>query len=369
MDVKGPVDEAIAQAEKEYHAGNYRGGVALLLPLLRAKDKLSPLQEYHVADCLSQSYHFLHDYKAALPHVQRTLGLAQELFGPRSEGHALALKELCKVHTGLKAFPEARKAIVEALAIMDELGLQQDEQYGSMLIERGDADCEEGQYKEPLVIYNKARAVLVQHKEGDNYGVLLNSMAICHKKLHEWNEAVALRTELVEHQRNLHGDHHPNYATALYNLAVLFANLKQFEEAIPRFEEVLPIFQRVYGDKHDNTLRVTNNLASACLAAQQRNRHVLDLGHNYSMCNQCGTVHEHMCKCDGCNRAWYCNTDCQLQHWPTHKPQCDVCIQCATVLTKIMRCSRCKKVKYCGAECSKAHWSEHKKECVKPTKK
>ena len=96
---------------------------------------------------------------------------------------------------------------------------------------------------------------------------------------------------------------------------------------------------------------------------------MLDLGHKFGLCNQCGTVHGHMCKCDGCNRAWYCNTDCQLQHWPTHRPQCDVCIQCATVLTKIERCSRCMMVKYCGAECSKAHWSEHKKECVKPTKK
>ena len=82
------------------------------------------------------------------------------------------------------------------------------------------------------------------------------------------------------------------------------------------------------------------------------------------MCNQCGTIKEHMSKCDGCNRAWYCDAECQLKHWATHRPQCDVCIQCATVLTKIQRCSRCKKTKYCGFECSKAHWSEHKKDCV-----
>ena len=144
MDVKSPVDEAIAQAEKEFDAGNYRGAVALMLPLLRAKDKLSPRQELTVAHWLSTSYRFLGDYKVALPHVQRVLVLAQEVFGPRSPGHAVALGELCMLHTGLKAFPAARKAIVEALAIMDELGLQQDERYGSMLSVLGDVDREQG---------------------------------------------------------------------------------------------------------------------------------------------------------------------------------------------------------------------------------
>jgi hypothetical protein len=54
------------------------------------------------------------------------------------------------VHGGLKAFPQARKAIAEALRIMDELGLQQDEQYGSMLLELGSLDNDQGQYKEGL---------------------------------------------------------------------------------------------------------------------------------------------------------------------------------------------------------------------------
>ena len=315
--------------------------------------------------CLSNAYRLLCEFKAALPHAERKLVLAQDLDGPRSLGHAMALEGLCMVHTALKAFPTARKAITEALAILDELGLHQHEHYGSMLMGLGRLDCEQGRYREALVIYNKAKALLAQYKEGSCYGVLLTDMATCHEKLHEWNEAVVLRKEVVEHSRGLHGDSHPEYATALNNLAVLFYNLKQFEEAILRYEEALPIYQRVYGDKHQLTVGVAEDLATTRQLAQQRNRDVINAGHNYSMCNQCGTVKEHMFKCDGCNRAWYCNTDCQLQHWPTHRPQCDVCIQCATVLTKIMRCSRCKKVKYCGAECSKAHWSEHKKDCVR----
>ena len=286
MDVGRSVDEVVEQATKEFDAGNYRGAVALLKPLL--KDKLSPQQELDVAMWLSGCYRFLEDSKAALPHAERWVVLVQELHGPRSLDHAQALKELCMVHQGLKAFPAARKAIVEALAIMDERGLQQDEQYGGMLAVLGNLDREQGQYKEALVIFNKAKAVLVQYKEGRNYGLVLNSMALCHQKLHQWNEAVACHKEAVEHIRNLHGSSHPDYATALYNLAMLFADLKQYEEAIPRFEEALAIRQKVFGDQHQRTVATAKDLASAREKGQQSNRHLINPGHEFRMCNQCG---------------------------------------------------------------------------------
>jgi hypothetical protein len=85
----------------------------------------------------------------------------------------------------IEGLPKARKGIEEALAIMEELGLQQDEEYGSMLVELGGLDLDQGRCKEALVIYNKAKAVLVQHKEGNVYGSLLTSMGICHKWLQQ----------------------------------------------------------------------------------------------------------------------------------------------------------------------------------------
>ncbi len=100
-------------------------------------------------------------------------------------------------------------AIEEALA-MEELGLQQDEEYGSMLLSLGRLDREQRWYKEALVIYNKA--VLAQHKEGNNYGALLSDMGICHMELQQWSEAVTCYKEAVEHRRNMCGNSHPQYA-------------------------------------------------------------------------------------------------------------------------------------------------------------
>jgi tetratricopeptide (TPR) repeat protein len=109
-----------------------------------------------------------------------------------------------------------------------------------MLLELGRLDHEQGRYKEALVIYDKAKAVLAQHKEGNEYGALPSNMGICHKKLHQWSEAVACYKEAVEHSRNLHGTNHPQYATTLWNLARLFADLKQDEEPSRDLRRHLP---------------------------------------------------------------------------------------------------------------------------------
>ncbi len=335
----------------------------MLLPLQAKRKKLSPQQEYEAVVGLGGCYRFLDDFKAALPHVARAVVLAQLLYGPRSLGHAKALKELCMVQAGLKAFPAARKAIAEALTIMEERGLQQHEQFGSMLVVLGGLDREQERYKEALVIFDKAKAVLVQHREGSAYGALLTNMAVCHRNLQQWSEAVACYKEAVEHLCKLHGNNHPEYATTLYNLAVAFAQLKQFDEAIPRCEEALAIFQRVYGDQHERIVQIAKHLAEVRQLGAQSDRGAINVGHNFRMCSCCGAVSEIIFTCP-CDRAWYCNAECQLQHWPTHKPQCSVCFYCSTLLTKVMHCSRCKTAKYCNAACQTAHWSEHKKDCV-----
>jgi hypothetical protein len=182
--------------------------------------------------------------------------------------------------------------------------------------------------------------------------------------------------------RNLHGASHPEYAT----LACLFAELKQYEDAISRLGEVLAIFQKVYGDQHESPVDVeqyedaisrleevlaifqkgysdqhespvdvAKGLAFVLEQAQQSHRGDIDVGHNHRLCSQCGKVKEMTDARNGCRRAWYCDAECQMQHWATHRPLCDVCHHCGTALTKILQCSRCKKAKDCNVECSKAH--------------
>jgi hypothetical protein len=176
-------------------------------------------------------------------------------------------------------------------------------------------------------------------------------MGVNHKQLQQWSKAVACCKEATENSHNLHGNSHPLYASTLGNLAFAFAKLKQYEEAIPRLEEALAIEQRVFGDQHERTVDTAKMLAEVRQLAVQSDRGAINVGHNFCMCSCCGAVSEAINTCP-CVCAWYCNGDCQLQHWPTHKPHCSVCFQCSTVLTK--HCSRCKQAKYCNSACQTA---------------
>ena len=39
-------------------------------------------------------------------------------------------------------------------------------------------------------------------------------------------------------------------------------------------------------------------------------------------CFQCGKRGHKLPKCTQCSQAYYCNADCQRQHWKKHKPVC-----------------------------------------------
>ncbi|KIK53008.1 hypothetical protein GYMLUDRAFT_250720 [Collybiopsis luxurians FD-317 M1] len=42
-------------------------------------------------------------------------------------------------------------------------------------------------------------------------------------------------------------------------------------------------------------------------------------------CAHCNNIRdgEHLKRCSGCLRVWYCSKECQKAHWPEHKPRCE----------------------------------------------
>jgi tetratricopeptide (TPR) repeat protein len=224
------VEKALELGQAQFDRGNYRRAVELLQPFMQAeaKKKITPLQEWGVVTVLSNSYRFLLDYEAAFTFTQRLAELALDLVGPRSQTHAATLKGVCLVHLELRAFSDARVAIMESVSIMEELGLQQQEEYGSILTTLGDVEREQGRHREALVIYSHAKVVLDQFNAGYYYGLLLNNMAICFDGLQMWNEAVAFYSKSIEQGRSKFGDCHPEYAIRVHNLGDVYAKLKDY---------------------------------------------------------------------------------------------------------------------------------------------
>jgi hypothetical protein len=143
MDVCDPGDEVLVQVKKECGTGDYRVIAAVL------KEKLSPHQECQAVTYLSCCYRALYDFKAALPHVQRLVVLAQHRSRPGVGG-------LCMVQAGLKAPCGAKGhfgspghpgwacntlAVRRVLAVLGRLDRQQERQ------------------REALAIYDKAKAM------------------------------------------------------------------------------------------------------------------------------------------------------------------------------------------------------------------
>lgn len=79
-----------------------------------------------------------------------------------------------------------------------------------------------------------------------------------------------------------------------------------------------------------------------------------------------------LCMCP-CERVYYCNPQCQAQHWSAHKEHCEhgrvsripatVCANCGVLSSTNMWCV-CGTVLYCTLECQRAHWEkEHCEQC------
>jgi tetratricopeptide (TPR) repeat protein len=264
-------ERAVTRASSAFAAGNYRSAVEDLLPFaFLPQGALSPPQERDVVGCMSACYRRLLDFKTALPYALRDLELIRVLENPRSLQYAHGLKGLCMVHLGLKEFPSARAAIAEALAIMVGLGFQRREEYGGMLLELGRLERDQGCYREALANYDKAMVVLMQFKDGNEYGALVSHKGICHEELQQWSEALALKKEAVEHSQKLYGSVHPMYAAATTNLGLLHLKLKQYEQAIPLLGQALTIRQRVFGDHHRRTVEASALLEEAYQARAAR---------------------------------------------------------------------------------------------------
>jgi eukaryotic-like serine/threonine-protein kinase len=117
-------------------------------------------------------------------------------------------------------------------------------------------------------VLERQRAIL-----GDDHPETLESLeglAIANSNMSQFDESRALYTELIERRRRLHGEEHSETLGAINGLAVLELEQKHFAAAEKLLAPMMPFYERVYGPDHPTTLRVVNNLGGA-IRQQGRN--------------------------------------------------------------------------------------------------
>jgi hypothetical protein len=89
-------------------------------------------------------------------------------------------------------------------------------------------------------------------------------------------------------------------------------------------------------------------------------------------CATCSARSEQLLQCP-CRTAFYCDSTCQVQHWPTHKHHCTHirrncqpklhrCNNCGEASLQLHSC-QCGAALYCNIACQREHWPVHRDGC------
>lgn len=362
MDIlfSNPLTIKILEATVLKTLGKTAEAVKILEGLLSQGD-LEPDLEKRILVALSGCYHDLHDYEASLLPAVRLVEVTR-LFGPKSYDYAMALIDLCLVYESLDDFAPIPDLITEAKSIMEELALVQDDHYAILLSILGHTESRVKRYQEALGFYQKALEIYTNyHHDIANVGSIFNDMASCYEKLNRWADAIGSYEKAAQIARDYH---YHEYPICLYNIADLCVKLKQYDKAILLLEEALIINKKLYGDQHQETRDTITFLDEVRVLSLKGDPTVE--ADEYRVCASCEEVGTGLEVCIGCQKVWYCDSECRLANWGSHRSSCRTCYYCRTVPgenQKLFFCSICKKVRYCGVDCQKADWKEHKKTC------
>ncbi|KAJ1334996.1 FxSxx-COOH system tetratricopeptide repeat protein [Microdochium nivale] len=77
-----------------------------------------------------------------------------------------------------------------------------------------------------------------------------------------WNEAAAMKQEVLEKRRRILGEEHPATISAMNNLAGTLRDQGKLDSAAAIMQEVLEKTRRILGAEHPNTISTMNNLAN-----------------------------------------------------------------------------------------------------------
>lgn len=95
----------------------------------------------------------------------------------------------------------------------------------------------------------------------------------------------------------------------------------------------------------------------------------------YRICSGCDSSIVQFLQCSKCKLVAYCNSKCQLNHWKEHKKICGMpkrnrfvriddpkkCVTC--LLEKSPLKCPCNKARYCNKDCQEKDWAKHRSIC------
>ena len=129
---------------------------------------------------------------------------------------------------------------------------------------------ERGEYPEAITLLERA---VVLHGQANSpasaLATTMSELANTHFYAGNLDQSAALNLRVLELNRRLHGDRHPNVGDDLINLGAIASNRGQYREALDYYREALDIIEGWYGGNHPETASAMTILAQGLSYADQ----------------------------------------------------------------------------------------------------
>jgi serine/threonine-protein kinase len=213
-----------------------------------------PLVQIDVYRTLGDVYQNLAEYDRADSVLQSALAKSRAAFGPNHPAVAKVLAGLGLLRNEQGRLAEAEELLRNALTI-DRRSLPTNHpDLADVMNGLGLVLGRRGKYDE--AIGRLSDAVRLQSSPTGDKRILSYSLfylANAHYYLGHYAMAESLNLQLMEDDRKLHGDHHPDVAVELMNLANIRNQLGDLAESERRYREAFKIFKDWYGESHPTT--------------------------------------------------------------------------------------------------------------------
>ncbi|MCH9001419.1 MAG: serine/threonine protein kinase [Planctomycetes bacterium] len=232
----------------------------------RAETELAdhPAVERDVRGTIGRSYVALGLFDEALPHHERGLALAIDLYSERSEECTASMNELGYTLKQLGRFADAEGLHRRALETELELFGEMDTRVAASMNHLAQSLYDQGKYDEGRPLFERAfeiRSELLGEQNMD-FVTSLNNLARVHHSDGDYVTAETLLRECLRLMRNLLGDEHVDTITVMGNVAFMAEMNGKYAEAEPMFRDVVDLYRKKYGQAHPDIARALNNLGS-----------------------------------------------------------------------------------------------------------
>ncbi|HEY6342498.1 MAG TPA: tetratricopeptide repeat protein [Bryobacteraceae bacterium] len=264
-------DRAVEALDSAFPSGEFGTWPQCERLLPHAKLMLALVEEHGIESAaasrlLNEAACYLLDraqYREAEPLYQKSLAIAEKVFGPDYPETASRLNNLAELYRDQGRYGEALPLYQRALAIAEKALGADHPRTATCLNNLAALYDDQGRDDEAEPLYRRAIAIAEKALGPDHpsTAIHLNSLALLYKNQGRYEEAEPLHRRALAINENALGADHLDTARSLNNLAYLQEKQDRYDEAEPLFQRALQIYEAALGPDHPETITCRNKYA------------------------------------------------------------------------------------------------------------